>query len=81
MNEAKQTLKDNLKDETVVVACSGGPDSMTLLKITNDLKEELNLKIVCAHVNHKIRPESDDEAVMVEEYCKENGGQPVFPGL
>ena len=73
MNEAKQTLKDNLKDETVVVACSGGPDSMTLLKITNDLKEELNLKIVCAHVNHKIRPESDDEAVMVEEYCKENG--------
>lgn len=73
MNNAKQTLKDNLKDETVVVACSGGPDSMTLLKIVNDLKEELNLKIVCAHVNHKIRPESDDEAVMVEDYCKENG--------
>lgn len=73
MIEAKQTLKDNLKDETVVVACSGGPDSMTLLQITNDLKEELNLKIVCAHVNHKIRPESDEEAVMVEEYCKENG--------
>ncbi len=73
MNEAKQTIKNNLKNETVVVACSGGPDSMTLLKITNDLKEELNLKIVCAHVNHKIRPESDDEAIMVEDYCKQNG--------
>jgi len=73
MNETIKILKDNLKNETVVVACSGGPDSMALLKITNDLKEELNLKIVCAHVNHKIRPESDDEAVMVEEYCKENG--------
>ncbi len=73
MNEAKQALKDNLKDETVVVACSGGPDSMTLLKITNDLKEELNLKIVCAHVNHKVRPESEDEAIMVKDYCKENG--------
>ncbi len=73
MINAKQILKENLKDETVVVACSGGPDSMALLKITNDLKDELNLKIVCAHVNHKIRPESDDEAIMVEDYCKENG--------
>ncbi len=72
MINTKQILKDNLKDETVVVACSGGPDSMTLLKLTNDLKEELNLKIICAHVNHKIRPESDDEAIMVEKYCKEN---------
>lgn len=73
MINAKTILKENLKNETVVVACSGGPDSMTLLKITNDLKEELNLKIVCAHVNHKIRPESDDEAIMVEEYCNKNG--------
>lgn len=73
MNEAKQILKNNLKDETVVVACSGGPDSMTLLKIINDLKEELNLNIVCAHVNHKIRPESEQEAVMVKDYCHQNG--------
>lgn len=72
MNEAITILKNNLKDETIVVAVSGGPDSMTLLKLANDLKEELNLKLVCAHVNHKMRPESEEEAQMVKAYCNQN---------
>ncbi len=72
MNEAIKTLEENLKNETVVIAVSGGPDSMTLLHLMNSLKEKLNLSLVCAHVNHKVRSESDEEAAMVEAYCKEN---------
>ena len=72
MNDALDRLRNNLKNETVVVATSGGPDSMALLHLVNSLKTELNLKIVCAHVNHKLRIESEAEAVMVEEFCIKN---------
>ena len=72
MNKAIKIIKEKLKNETVVSATSGGPDSMVLLHILNNLKQELNLKIICAHVNHKLREESDDEEEMVKEYCKKN---------
>ena len=72
MNKAINIIKQNLKNESVVIATSGGPDSMTLLELVNSLKEELNLKLICAHVNHKIREESDEEEAMVKEYCKKN---------
>ncbi len=73
MNETIKYLEDNLKNETVVVAVSGGPDSMALLKLVNDLKDKNNLNIVCAHVNHKLRTESEAEAVMVKDFCDQNG--------
>ena len=43
MDKALKIIKDNLKDEAVVVATSGGPDSMTLLYLVNSLKEKLKL--------------------------------------
>ncbi len=74
MNDALTRLKDNLSyGETVVVATSGGPDSMALLYLVTTLKAKLNLNIVAAHVNHKMRPESDDEAIMVNNFCSQNG--------
>lgn len=62
----------NIKNETVIVAISGGPDSMLLLHILNNLKIKLTLNIVVAHVHHNLRKESDEEAIMVENYCKKN---------
>ena len=38
MNDALDRLRNNLKNETVVVATSGGPDSMALLHLVNSLK-------------------------------------------
>lgn len=73
MKEEIAFLKEHiLKNSTVVVACSGGPDSMCLLSLINTIKKEQNIKIICAHVNHKIRKISDEEAKMVENYCKQN---------
>lgn len=66
-------LNENIKNgSTVIVACSGGPDSMCLIDLVTQIKEEKNVKIICAHVNHKVRLESDNEALMVERYCKKN---------
>ena len=57
-------LKEN---DTIIVATSGGPDSMCLLHLMCELKSKLNLKIIVAHVNHKLRKESEEEALFVKE--------------
>lgn len=73
MKETVETLQKYLKqNQTLVVATSGGPDSMVLLDIINKQKEKYNLKIVCAHINHGLRQESIEEEKMVKKYCQKN---------
>ena len=73
MKKVIEFLKKTIdKNTSLVVACSGGPDSMCLLDLVTKLKDELNLNIIVAHVNHKLRSESEEEAKMVENYAKEN---------
>lgn len=64
-----EQLKIN-KNDNIVVAVSYGPDSMMLLDIIKDFYKEN--KIVCAHVHHNHRTESDKEALYLEKYCKKN---------
>lgn len=73
MEESLEFLQNNIpKNSKIVVAVSGGPDSMCLLSLLCSLKKDKNYEIICAHVNHKIRIESDEEAIMVEKYCQDN---------
>jgi len=72
MKEEQEKLSKLLKNKTVIVSCSGGPDSMALLSIVNNIKDTNNVKVIVAHVNHKVRKESDEEALMVEKYAKDN---------
>ena len=73
MEEVKKYLNKAIVDNnTVIIACSGGPDSMCLLELVLEQKEAKKIKIVCAHVNHKMRAESEEEALFVEDYCKKN---------
>ena len=70
MNDVIKNIKKEIKDgETIVVATSGGPDSITLLNILLNIKK---YRIICAHVNHKLRKESEEEAKMVEKLCTSN---------
>ena len=58
------------KDDIVVVAVSGGPDSMALLNSLYNLREPLKIKkIVVAHVNHMLREEAEAETKYVKEFC------------
>ncbi len=61
----------------VLVACSGGIDSMVLLDYLVAQKQRLNLTSVAAvHVNHMLRgKESDEDAAFVEAYCEARGIQ------
>jgi len=58
------------KDELIIVACSGGVDSMCL---ANALLK-VGSKFEVAHVNFKLRGEdSEADAKSVEDWCKANG--------
>ena len=59
--------------DSIVIGVSGGPDSICLLYVLNDLKKELNFKIYVAHINHMIRKEADEETEYVKKFCKNIG--------
>ena len=73
MDKSLNYLKSILSiNDVVVVGVSGGPDSMCLLHLLNDLKDELKLKIIVAHMNHKVRKEADQEEEYVKKYANDN---------
>ena len=62
------------KGDFVVAAVSGGCDSAALLHILCALSTELDLHIMCAHVNHNLRgKESDGDESFVLKMCKNLG--------
>lgn len=69
--------------DCIVVAVSGGPDSMALLYILNELSKskDLGLKIVCAHVNHGLRGEESNREAEFVRNQSEHWGIPFELGL
>jgi len=57
----------------VLVAISGGADSVALLALLHQLTDELQLHLEAAHLDHSLRPESHDDADFVAEFCKDLG--------
>jgi tRNA(Ile)-lysidine synthase len=62
--------------ELVVVAVSGGPDSVCLLDILCKLKEELGIGIVVAHFDHGLRPDEDEHETRFVESMAISFGLP-----
>ena len=58
--------------DKIVVAVSGGPDSMCLLNVLKNIREKFNLELFVAHINHMIREEADSETEYVKQYCEKN---------
>lgn len=59
---------DLLQDgDRVLVAVSGGPDSLCLLHLLNSLSERLKISLVVAHLNHGMRPEASLESDRVRD--------------
>lgn len=60
--------------QTVIVAVSGGADSVTLLHTLSRLSNDLKITIIAAHLNHGIRgEESDQDQEFVEKLCSHLG--------
>lgn len=66
--------------DKVLVALSGGADSVCLAFILNQIKERLGFSLSAAHINHCLRgEESDRDEVFVREFCRKLG-IPLFVG-
>lgn len=57
---------------TVIAACSGGADSLTLTDIMAKAAEEDDVTVLVAHVHHHLRgEEADEDARFVSAFCKD----------
>jgi tRNA(Ile)-lysidine synthase len=54
----------------IIVAFSGGADSVALLSFLNSIKEKYRLRIIAAHINHGIRgEEADRDENFAVDFC------------
>ncbi|UQZ34248.1 tRNA lysidine(34) synthetase TilS [Paenibacillus sp. PK3_47] len=81
MNEIVESVLESAAEhklfgpyDTIVVAVSGGPDSVALLRILHEISlTRTPLNLICAHVNHGFRAESREEAEFVRSLAGELG--------
>lgn len=82
MNNVKEIVKATIKKynlidekDKIVVAVSGGPDSICLLNVLNEIfcDSKKQISIVVAHVNHMIRVEAKEDEEFVKNFCKKLG--------
>lgn len=58
------------KGASIVVAVSGGVDSVALLDLLTELQAKYGWDIAVAHLDHKVRPTSADDAQMVADLAR-----------
>jgi len=71
---AKRTVKDRHlfgAGDRVMVACSGGPDSMALLHVLALMRKKRKHEVIAAGIDHGLRPEAVAELNLVARVAKE----------
>ena len=58
--------------DKIVLGVSGGPDSISMLNILKEIKNEFQFEIYVAHINHMIRAEAVEDEKYVQDYCTKN---------
>lgn len=77
-DEMQKTVRDFIREydmikpgDKVLVAVSGGADSVCLMYLLNSMKEQLRMELRIMHVHHGLRgKEADRDAAFVEEEAK-----------
>ena len=75
MKKVIDFIKENslLDKKNILVAVSGGVDSIALLHFLLSLKDKENLNLAALHFEHGIRgEESKEDAAFVQSYCESN---------
>ena len=75
--KAEQIVRRTIQDhdlispgDTVILGLSGGPDSLCLLHILTELRNELGFSLSCVHVNHLMRGETaTEDAAWLTSHC------------
>ena len=64
-----QQLLSNIN--TVILAFSGGKDSVTLLYLLNQLQRDIPFQLVAAYFNHNLREDAAEEESWIRETCRD----------
>lgn len=72
-SSVSETLRKIDYGDRAVVCCSGGVDSIVLAFLIKDLVHDLHVVIV----DHRLRPNSLDEALLTRDYLEQNGFRKV----
>ncbi|MEG0309033.1 MAG: tRNA lysidine(34) synthetase TilS [Clostridium sp.] len=71
-----KTIDDNKmigNGDRVIVALSGGPDSISMLHVLCTLRDKYNMRVYAAHINHMLRnDDSDEDEVTCKKFCSDN---------
>lgn len=59
--------------DRVLVAVSGGVDSIVLLQALYELRDELSISLAVAHLDHRLRTDSHEDARFVKKRAEELG--------
>ena len=81
LEKVKKHIKDNAllsNGDSVLVAVSGGADSVCLLDVLCALKDEFSLSLFIAHVNHGLRGEEADRDEAFAKELSLKYGLPFF---
>ena len=73
LSQLKQSLTDTIPpgSSRLLVAVSGGVDSVVLLHALKNVSAELGVALEVAHLDHQIRPESSADADFVQKLCSQ----------
>ena len=77
----RRAVRDALIDiepgDLVLVACSGGADSLALARATADVAGQEDFRAGAIIIDHGLQPGSDSVAAQASEHCREFGLDPV----
>ncbi|MFW5730619.1 MAG: tRNA lysidine(34) synthetase TilS [Desulfonatronovibrionaceae bacterium] len=65
--------RQSMQDKKVVLALSGGADSMALLRILHFLIPRTGLKLTAVHLNHMLRDNAQNDEKLAREQCLKLG--------
>ncbi len=81
INKIKETIREYKmfqKGDRILVAVSGGPDSVCLLSVLYELKKEFGYRLYLAHLNHGIRKEEAGADVNYVKRLSRRFNLPVY---
>ena len=61
------------KKDKLILGVSAGPDSICMLYQFLNIKKDYKLYLVCAHLNHGLRKEADQEESFIRDICDKLG--------
>ena len=69
----KRLKSYGIESSRILLAVSGGKDSMTMLDLFSYFKDELKLDLIVCHFNHSLRDDADRDEKFVKSQCKKYG--------